>query len=118
MISDHLGSPVMVVDAENATPVLYREYDAFGNITRAVGAETSNLDAFGFAGGQMDPDTGLIRIGARDYDPAIGRWTTPDRRFPVHKSNTYVYADGDPVNRFDVMGQLLRCSRNFWPRLR
>lgn len=31
-----------------------------------------------FAGGLWDADTKLIRFGARDYDPTIGRWTTKD----------------------------------------
>jgi len=33
---------------------------------------------FGFAGGLYDPDTGLVRFGARDYDAAAGRWTAKD----------------------------------------
>lgn len=33
---------------------------------------------FGFAGGIQDPDTGPVLFGARDYDPAIGRFTTKD----------------------------------------
>ena len=33
---------------------------------------------FGFAGGIYDPDTELVRFGARDYDPRVGRWTTKD----------------------------------------
>ena len=33
----------------------------------------------GFAGGLHDPDTALVRFGARDYDPATGRWTTGTR---------------------------------------
>jgi RHS repeat-associated protein len=35
---------------------------------------------FGFAGGLYDPDTGLVRFGARDYDAAAGRWTANDPR--------------------------------------
>jgi RHS repeat-associated protein len=33
---------------------------------------------FGFAGGLYDADTGLVRFGARDYEAAIGRWTSKD----------------------------------------
>ena len=33
---------------------------------------------FGFAGGLHDRDTNLVRFGARDYDPSIGRWTAKD----------------------------------------
>ena len=33
---------------------------------------------FGFGGGLYDPDTGLVRFGVRDYNPATGRWLAKD----------------------------------------
>ena len=33
---------------------------------------------FGYAGGLQDRDSGLVKFGARDYDPEVGRWTGPD----------------------------------------
>ncbi|XP_074650354.1 teneurin-m-like [Tubulanus polymorphus] len=33
---------------------------------------------FGFQGGVYDPETNLIFLGHRLYDPMTGRWTTPD----------------------------------------
>ena len=33
---------------------------------------------FGFAGGLYDRDTSLVRLGYRDYDLDIGRWTAKD----------------------------------------
>jgi RHS repeat-associated protein len=32
----------------------------------------------GFVGGTVDKDTGLTRLGARDYDPATGRFIQVD----------------------------------------
>jgi RHS repeat-associated protein len=54
-------------------------------------------------GGLYDPDTGLVRFGARDYDPNIGRWVSKDPiLFKGHQANLYVYAGNDPINRADV----------------
>jgi RHS repeat-associated protein len=61
---------------------------------------------FGFAGGLHDRDTGLVRFGARDYDPVTGRWTTRDPKgFGGGDTNLYRYAHGDPVNRIDTTGR-------------
>jgi len=52
-----------------------------------------------------DPDTQLLRFGARDYDPATGRWTAKDPSGFAGGNNLYVYADDDPVNRLDLNGR-------------
>ena len=50
-------------------------FDEFG----AVLVDTnSGLQPLGYAGGLYDPDMGLVRFGARDYDPMTGRWTAKD----------------------------------------
>ena len=60
---------------------------------------------FGFAGGLYDSDTGLIRFGARDYDPDIGRWTAKDPIFfDGGDVDLYGYVFNDPVNNIDPSG--------------
>src|SRR5690606_27383971 len=60
---------------------------------------------FGFAGGLYDADTGLVRFGARDYDPEVGRWTAKDPiLFDGDGPNLYGYVLQDPVNAFDTTG--------------
>ena len=52
-----------------------------------------------------DTDTNLVRFGARDYDPAIGRWTSKDRLgFGGGDSNLFVYTTNDPINLIDYLG--------------
>ena len=52
-----------------------------------------------------DPDTQLVRFGARDYDAATGRWTAKDPiRFEGGQTSLYNYADTDPVNNIDPTG--------------
>jgi YD repeat-containing protein len=66
IISDHLGSVRLVVNASDGSIAQRIDYDEFGNVT----ADTNpGFQPFGFAGGLYDPDTGLVRFGARDYEP-------------------------------------------------
>jgi RHS repeat-associated protein len=79
------------------------EYTAFGRVKTDT---NPGFQPFGFAGGLYDADTGLVRFGARDYDPVVGRWTSKDPiRFLGDGPNLYGYVLGDPVNRLDVTGR-------------
>jgi RHS repeat-associated protein len=46
-----------------------------------------------------------VTLGARDYDPLVGRWTSKDPiRFVGGQTNIYVYVGNEPVNRSDPSG--------------
>jgi RHS repeat-associated protein len=77
------------------------DYTSFGEMAG------TGLDwmPFGFAGGIYDADSGLVRFGARDYDPLVGRWTTKDPSRFAGGNNLYAYASGDPVNLVDPTGR-------------
>ena len=60
---------------------------------------------FGFAGGLYDPQTGLTRFGARDYDPETGRWTSKDPiGFGGGDTNLYGYVLAAPQSLVDPAG--------------
>jgi RHS repeat-associated protein len=85
------------------------DYDEFGRLTRDCpvlpAEDCERLHPFGFAGGLYDPDTELMRFGARDYDPQTGRWTAKDPiRFASGDSGLYKYTMGDPTNLLDATG--------------
>src|SRR5207245_1612086 len=75
IVTDHLGSPRLVVDITTGTIVQRMDYDAFG---RVLNDTNPGFQPFGFAGGLYDRDMKLIRFGARDYDAETGRWTAKD----------------------------------------
>ncbi len=102
IVSDHLGSVRMVVDVSTGQVVQKMDYDEFGNVLQDT---NPGFQPFGFAGGLYDKDTKLVRFGARDYDPEIGRWTKKDPiGFDGGDSNLYVYCGNEPINQTDNEG--------------
>ncbi len=105
IISDHLGSPRIIVDTATGTVAQAIDYDEFGNI---LSDTNPGFQPFGFAGGIYDRDTKLTRFGARDYDASTGRWTAKDPiRFAGGDTNLYGYVLGDPVNFLDPSGMIV-----------
>ena len=102
LVVDHIGSPRLIVDTATGTLIQRLDYDAFGSVTLDT---NPGFQPFGFGGGIYDPDTGLVRFGARDYDPMVGRWTATDPiRFYGGTTNLYEYVLNDPVNLNDPTG--------------
>ena len=100
--ADHLGSPRRVVNLTTGAVIQSLRFDEYGYVL----ADTNpGFIPFGFAGGLHDTATGLVRFGARDYDPRVGRWTSKDPiLFDASGTNVYEYALGDSVNLFDPTG--------------
>jgi RHS repeat-associated protein len=110
LVSNQVGSVELVVDADTGVVVERLEYDEFGRIALSLGA---NLQPFGFAGGLQDSDTKVVRFGARDYFPDLGRWSARDPlRMGGGSENTYAYSTSNPVGVTDANGlTIYQCSR-------
>jgi RHS repeat-associated protein len=102
LVYDQVGTLRAVTDGSGAI-VKRIDYDSFGNVIA-----DSNLGftvPFGFAGGLHDRDTGLVRFGYRDYDPATGRWTAKDPiDFAGGDTDLFGYVQNDPINFIDPYG--------------
>ena len=109
-ITDHVGSPRFLIDT-GTNLVQSVDYDEFGTV---LSDSAPGFQPFGFAGGFYDPDTRLVRFGARDYDPQTGRWTAKDPiGFGSGSANVYGYASNDPINFIDPSG--LKLCRKWLP---
>ena len=101
IITDHLGSPRLVVNSSTGAIAQQMDYDEFGNVTNDT---NPGFMPFGFAGGLYDRDTKLTRFGARDYDAVAGRWLSKDPiRFKGGTTNLYQYVN-NPINEIDPLG--------------
>ncbi len=110
ILSDHLGSPRIVIDTTTGNIVQRIDYDEIG---RVLGDTNPGFQPFRFAGGLYDRDTGLTRFGARDYDPHIGRFVSKDPiGFAGGDANLYSYALQDPINLIDPSGLLFNGAVN------
>jgi RHS repeat-associated protein len=103
ILTDHLGSPRLVVDVASGVIAQRMDYDSFGKLLNDT---NPGFQPFGFAGGIYDPHTKLVRFGARDYDAETGRWIAKDPiGFAGDDTNLYRYVFNDPVNFIDLTGQ-------------
>ncbi len=96
--ADLLGTPRLLTDAAGAV-VGSVSFDAFGNRATYTGTQS----AFGFTGNWTDPDTGLLYLRARDYDPATGQFLTVDPAVDATRQ-PYAYAGNNPISRTDPTG--------------
>jgi RHS repeat-associated protein len=102
LLKDQLGSVRLVVNATTGVVAQRLDYDEFGRVLQDT---APGFQPFGFAGGLYDPDTGLVRFGARDYDPETGRWAAKDPTGFRGAQNLYAYCGDDPINRVDPDGK-------------
>ena len=102
VIADHLGSVRLVLDVADGTIAQRMDYDAWGNV---INDTNPGFQPFGYAGGLYDRDLELVRFGARDYDPELGRWTAKDPSgFSSKRTNFYSYAANNPTLYTDSSG--------------
>jgi RHS repeat-associated protein len=101
IVTDQTGSVRLVINADTGTVVQRMDYDSFGHVVLDT---NPGFQPFGFAGGLNDPVTGLVRLGARDFDATVGRWTSKDPSWFRDGLNLYRYAGNDPVNFYDRSG--------------
>ncbi|GIJ48789.1 type IV secretion protein Rhs [Virgisporangium aliadipatigenens] len=110
LVTDRQNTPYLAVDS-TSLKVARRRFDPFG-------APRGTSDPFptelGFLGGTRDDATGLTHLGAREYDPASGRFTSVDPLLVPNEPqqlNAYGYANNNPIAYSDPSG-LIMCPDN------
>ncbi|MEU9858382.1 RHS repeat-associated core domain-containing protein, partial [Streptomyces sp. NPDC047974] len=105
VFNDHHGTGSTQVSADAAQTVVRRKTGLFGE---ARGTQpTAWRGDKGFVGGTKDADTGLTHLGAREYDPAIGRFVSVDPLMDLtdpQQTHGYTYSNNNPVTLSDPSG--------------
>jgi RHS repeat-associated protein len=100
---DHLGSITDIV-GEGNDRALHVDYDPWGNATTSGSVNSVHEPTFSFCGYMYHKPSGLYLTLFRQYDPAIGRWLSPDPLGESSGLNLYAYVNGNPVNATDPFG--------------
>ncbi|MFD8690285.1 RHS repeat-associated core domain-containing protein [Streptomyces sp. NPDC059651] len=103
VVSDRQNTGQLQIDA-GTQAVTRRQYKPFGEV-RTAAADWQGTK--GYVGGQQDDATGLTNLGAREYDPAVGRFLNPDPLISAgdpESWNAYAYASNSPVTLSDPSG--------------
>ncbi|MFE7839230.1 RHS repeat-associated core domain-containing protein [Streptomyces sp. NPDC057474] len=109
--ADHHGTGDLAVDATSGA-VTQRRTDPYGAARGKLSPETGTWPGEkGFVGGTIDASTGLVHIGAREYDPDLGKFISADPLIDYtrpQQMNGYAYASNTPVTLSDPTG-LFEC---------
>lgn len=117
LLKDYLGSIRTAYSSNSTDPVSYYNYSPFGSIVTensSAGAGSSydsanpliaSLCRYLYTGQEWDPELGLYNYHARQYDPTLARFLTPD---PAGQSSSpYTYCNNNPINYVDPSGKTL-----------
>lgn len=103
--TDPQGTPLAEADASGNVTAWF-EYAPYGVSVSSMGAAP---DGPGYTGHVNDPDTGLVYMQARYYDPAIGRFLSVDPVAPsagsLYTFDRYNYANDNPIRYTDPDGR-------------
>ncbi|MEV6601717.1 polymorphic toxin-type HINT domain-containing protein [Actinoplanes sp. NPDC051346] len=108
--NDHHGTGTATVDATGA--ITHRRTTPYGETRGTPPVQGAWPTEKGFVGGNQDSTTGLVNIGAREYDTVTGRFISIDPIIDVNdpqQMNGYAYANNNPISFSDPDGLKL-CS--------
>jgi len=107
LTGDQQGTDTLAIDSSTLA-VTRRYYDPYGNLIGTPPTTWPGTE--GFVGGTTDPGTGLVNLGAREYDSATGSFVSPDPLIdPANPQdlNAYTYAADNPTTDSDPSGAMV-----------
>lgn len=122
ILRDHLGSITRIYKS-NKTLLQERSYDAWGRMRNpstqtvyAPGNEPSLYLGRGYTGHEYLKEFGLVNMNARLYDPALGRFLSPDPLIQDSENsqnyNRYSYCLNNPLSYVDLTGETIFYTYN------
>jgi RHS repeat-associated protein len=102
LFEDHQDTATYAIDS-TSQQVMTRRHNPYGVARGSAGGWPNDR---GFVGGTRD-NTGLVHLGAREYDPAIGRFISADPLIDhgdTEQINGFTYANNTPVTMSDPDG--------------
>ncbi|MEU6622048.1 polymorphic toxin-type HINT domain-containing protein [Streptomyces litmocidini] len=106
LIADRLGTANTTVQVSTGQPVTRRAFKPYGELRGPKPANWPNKRSY-LGVGIDDATTGLIHIGAREYDQNTGRFLSADPVIDIAdplQMNGYTYANNSPVSFSDPTG--------------
>ncbi|WP_267092017.1 RHS repeat domain-containing protein, partial [Streptomyces sp. NBC_00249] len=106
-LADHHGTGTTQISADATQTVTRRKTGIFGEERGTQ--STAWAGDKGFVGGTKDADSGFTHLGAREYDPLIGRFISVDPLMDLSNSQQlhgYVYSSNNPVSLSDPTGEI------------
>ena len=100
-LNDGRGNVGGLMSADGSAMLAQYRYTPFGDSASENGTVANNLR---FASREFDLETRLYYNRARYYDPQLGRFVSEDPIGLAGGINSYVHADGDPINGADPSG--------------
>ena len=116
----NVQSDVIGMVAEDMSPVVTYEYDAWGKLLSVSGEKkdtVGKLNPFRYRGYVYEEESGLYYVTSRYYDPEVGRFLNADGYVSTGQglfgNNMFGYCENNPVNRFDPTGHFWSGVWNF-----
>ncbi len=104
--TDLYNSPVAATDI-NGNVIWQEDYQPYGQKLKKEPGSAGQKNWY--TGKPQDPDTGLVYMGARYYNPQLGRFMSTDpvgfQEDNIHSFNRYAYANNNPYKYVDPDGE-------------
>jgi RHS repeat-associated protein len=100
---DGNGNVAALVKGTDGTISAQYEYGPFAEPIRVTGP-MGKTNPIRFSCKYTDEESDFLNYGHRYYNPSTGRWLSRDPMEEIGGLNLFMFADNDPVRRFDALG--------------